>query len=261
MAQATTLVTDEEQAFYVENGYLLIKGLVSAEEIAVLKERLEAYMYDRLPVPEGVRIQVEPRVERGEVPWPERRGDAYRKIDRLVIHDDRFRALGTKSEVVERMQALIGSENLKLFRDSVLMKPAQVGSAKGMHQDSPYWPIEPMALSSCWMPFEPATPENGCITAIPGSHKRGAVPHERVPDDFIINEKHYDAADMVAVPMGAGDGLFFHSLLLHGTAPNLTAQSRRAITMSYMAAEFQYTGQPPKPDYLRICGEDVPGGV
>ncbi len=261
MAQAITKVSAEEQAFYVENGYLLIRGLVSAEGIAELKERLEMYMYDRLPVPEGVKIQVEPRVERGEVPWPTRRGDAYRKIDRLVVHDDRFRALGTMPEVVERMQALIGSENLKLFRDSVLMKPAQVGSAKGMHQDSPYWPIEPMALSSCWMPFEPATPENGCITAIPGSHKRGAVPHERVPDDYIINEQHYDTGDVIAVPMAAGDGLFFHSLLLHGTAPNLTVQSRRAITMSYMAAEFKYTGEPPKPDYLRICGQDVPGGV
>ena len=261
MAQATIEVTTEEQAFYEKNGYLLIKGLVSAEGIASLKERLEEYMYDRLHVPEGVRIQVEPRVERGEIPWPEWRGDAFRKIDRLVIHDDRFRALGTMPEVVERMQTLIGSKNLKLFRDSVLMKPAQVGSAKGMHQDSPYWPIEPMALSSCWMPFEPATPENGCITAIPGSHKRGPVPHERVPDDFIVNESNYDSSDVIAVPMEAGDGLFFHSLLLHGTAPNLTANSRRAITMSYMAAEFQYTGDAPKPDYLRISGEDTPGGV
>lgn len=261
MAQAIVEVTAQEQTFYAENGYLLVKGLVSDAGIAELKERLEAYMYERLPVPEGVRIQVEPRVERGEMPWPERRGDAYRKMDRLVICDDLFRALATKPEVVERMQVLIGSENLKLFRDAVLMKPAQVGSAKGMHQDSPYWPIEPMELSSCWMPFEPATAENGCMTVIPGSHKRGPVPHERVPDDYIINEKHYDTADVITVPMGAGDGLFFHSLLLHGTAPNLSAQSRRAITMSYMATEFHYTGQPPTPDYLRICGEDVPGGV
>ena len=261
MAQATTIVTEEEQAFYAENGYLLIEGLVSAAEIAVLKERLEALMYDRLPIPEGIRIQVEPRVERGEMPWPERRGDAYRKMDQLVLYDDVFRALGMKPEIVERMQALIGSQNLKLFRDAVLMKPAQVGSAKGMHQDSPYWPIEPMELSSCWMPFEPATAENGCMTVIPGSHKRGPVPHERVPDDYIINESNYDTADVITVPMAAGDGLFFHSLLLHGTAPNLSAQSRRAITMSYMATEFQYTGQPPKPDYLRISGNDVPGGV
>ena len=261
MAETKTLITAAEKAFYDENGYLLVKGLVSAAGIAALVERLEAYMYERMSIPEGIRVQVEPRVERGELPWPEQRGDAYRKMDQLVLYDDVFRALGMMPEIVERMQALIGSKNLKLFRDAVLMKPAQVGSAKGMHQDSPYWPIEPMALSSCWMPFEPATPENGCITAIPGSHKRGAVPHERVPDDYIINEANYDPNEVIAVPMEAGDGLFFHSLLLHGTAPNLTANSRRAITMSYMAAEFQYTGNAPKPDYLRICGEDVPGGV
>jgi hypothetical protein len=36
---------------------------------------------------------------------------------------------------------------------------------------------------------------------------------------------------------------------------------RHAITMSYMAADCHYTGEKPKPEYLRISGMDVPGGV
>jgi hypothetical protein len=31
--------------------------------------------------------------------------------------------------------------------------------------------------------------------------------------------------------------------------------------MSYMAAEYRYTGKPPKPSYPRISGVDVSGGV
>ena len=65
------------------------------------------------------------------------------------------------------------------------------------------------------------------------------------------------ADDIVTVPMDPGDGLFFHSLLLHGTAENMSTMPRRAITMSYMAAEYRYTGDPPKPDYLLIAGMDV----
>ncbi len=52
-----------------------------------------------------------------------------------------------------------------------------------------------------------------------------------------------------------------HSLVIHGTAENRSVMPRRAITMSYMAAEYRYTGAPPKPDYLHISGGDVPGGV
>jgi ectoine hydroxylase-related dioxygenase (phytanoyl-CoA dioxygenase family) len=141
------------------------------------------------------------------------------------------------------------------------MKPAGVGSAKGMHQDSPYWPIEPMALWSCWMPFDSSLPENGCMTAIPASHQRGPLPHVRTQDDYIVPEEHYDLTAVVPIPMQPGSGLFFHSLLLHGTAENRSALPRRAITMSYMATEYRYTGKPPHPAYLRISGTDVPGGV
>jgi ectoine hydroxylase-related dioxygenase (phytanoyl-CoA dioxygenase family) len=130
-----------------------------------------------------------------------------------------------------------------------------------MHQDWPYWPIEPMALWSCWMPFEPATEENGCMMAIPGSHKRGPQPHVSITDDYVVPEKHYDAVDLVTIPMEAGDGLLFHSLLPHATSENRSATARRAITMSYMAAGYRYTGDPPRPEYLRVSGADVPGGV
>jgi ectoine hydroxylase-related dioxygenase (phytanoyl-CoA dioxygenase family) len=197
-------------------------------------------------------------VSRGEITATS--GDDVRKISGVANGDDLFRQLVLHPAIVAIMQALM-SPNLKLFRADVLMKPAGVGSAKAMHQDSRFWPIEPMALWSCWMPFDPATLENGCMTAIPGSHQRGALPHNRVTDDVEVPESEYDPSQVVPIPMAPGSGLFFHSLLLHGTAENRSAMPRRAITMSYMATEFQYTGKPPKPDYLRISGGDVPGGV
>jgi phytanoyl-CoA hydroxylase len=80
-------------------------------------------------------------------------------------------------------------------------------------------------------------------------------------DAALTPGERYDAGAVVPTPMAPGSGVFFHSLLLHGTVPNRAATSRRAITMSYMAAECRYTGTPSKPDYLRISGGDVPGGV
>ena len=99
------------------------------------------------------------------------------------------------------------------------------------------------------------------MTAIPSSQQRGALEHVHVIDDYVVRDELYDAAAVMPIPMPPGSGLFFHSLLLHGTAENRSATHRRAITMSYMAAEYHYTGKQPKPDYLRISGTDVPGGV
>jgi phytanoyl-CoA hydroxylase len=260
MASTSTrsILRAEQQRQAEENGYFIVEGLLSPEECRAYLERLDDYAHGRRELPPGLAIQREPRVARGEL--SAQSGDDVRKISGVAHGDDLFRALVLHPTVVRIMQELM-SPNLKLFRADVLMKPAGVGSAKGMHQDSPYWPIEPMALWSCWMPFDPAMEENGCMTAIPGSHKLGGLPHVHVTDDYVVPAEHYDGSRIAALPMKPGSGLFFHSLLLHGTAANRSPQPRRAITMSYMAAEYRYTGEKPKPEYLRVSGVDVPGGV
>ncbi|MDE2994294.1 MAG: phytanoyl-CoA dioxygenase family protein [Chloroflexota bacterium] len=259
MVQTTQpVLTESQRRAAEEDGYFVVEGLVSPAACQRFIQRLDDYAHTRRPVPAGLAIQREPRVARGTLQAAP--GEDVRKISGVARGDDLFGALVVQPEIVRIIQELT-SPNVKLFRADVLMKPAGVGSAKGMHQDSPYWPIEPMALWSCWLPFDPSLLENGCMTAIPGSHKRGPLPHVRVTDDYIIPDKHYEPDDVVAIPMEPGSGLFFHSLLLHGTAENRSALPRRAITMSYMATESRYTGQSPQPEYLRISGLDVPGGV
>ena len=259
MAQTTqSVLTESQRRAAEEDGYFVVEGLVSPATCQRFIQRLDDYAHERRPLPSGLEIQREPRVARGMLQAAP--GEDVRKISGVAQSDDLFGALVVQPEIVRIIQTLT-SPNLKLFRAEVLMKPAGVGSAKGMHQDSPYWPIEPMALWSCWLPFDPSLLENGCMTAIPGSHKRGPLPHVRVTDDYIIPAEHYDLDDVAAIPMQPGSGLFFHSLLLHGTAENRSALPRRAITMSYTATESRYTGRSPQPDYLRISGVDVPGGV
>jgi phytanoyl-CoA hydroxylase len=252
------MLTAEQRRQADEDGYFIVEGLLSAEECRGYIGRLEDYAHGRRALPEGLAIQREPRVARGELSAAQ--GDDVRKISGVAIGDDLFRSLARHLTVVALLRELIGP-NLKLYRADVLMKPAGVGSAKGLHQDSPYWPIEPMALWSCWLAFDPATLENGCMTAIPGSHKGGPLPHSHVDDDYTIPSEYYSGAKVVALPMRPGSGLFFHSLLMHGTAENRSTQPRRAIAMTYMAAEYRYTGEPPMPSYLRISGVDVPGGI
>ena len=184
-----TLLTGEQRRAASKDGYFVVEGVITLQECERFLQRLDDYGHGRRAPQQGMVIEREPRVRRGELSAES--GADVRKISGIGAGDDIFRGLVLNPAIVARMQELMSS-NLKLFRADALMKPAGVGSAKGMHQDSPYWPIEPMALWSCWMPFEPAMLENGCMTAIPGSHKRGALPHEHVTDDYVIPEAHYD---------------------------------------------------------------------
>ena len=262
-------LTAEEQRSFAADGYVLVRGLIARDEAAAFRQRLEDYAFRRRPVPQGVAVQTEPAVRRGEVAAGNEM-EAIRKIEYLVGLDPMFTGLATHPRIVAIMRCLLGP-NLKLFRDAVLMKPAHTGSPKGMHQDAPYWPIEPMTEVSCWMPFDRATPLNGCMTVIPGSHGRGPLPHVHVTDDYVVAREHYRQEDVVTVPMEPGDGLIFHALLLHETGPNRSDDPRRAVTLSYMPASARYVGEVPQEEYtarqggrkgfIRIAGEDVPGGV
>lgn len=99
------------------------------------------------------------------------------------------------------------------------------------------------------------------MAVIVGGHQSGPLPHQQVTDDYVIDEAHYDADALVTVPMPAGSGLFFHSLLPHYTAPNRSKTWRRAIALSYMSAQSRYTGEGPGPVYFHIKGKTFLDGV
>jgi len=251
-------LTPTQLEAYQRDGYIVVEDLLSPPEVAALQQRLRDYTHGGRSQ-EALSIQIEPRVQRGELSV-EHPGDGIRKIDKLVETDDLFRKLGTHPNIVGIIEQILGPD-LKMFRNSLLLKPPGVGSAKGMHQDSPYWPIEPMSLCSCWFALDDATPENGCMGVLPGWHQKGALPHKSVTDDFVIEEEYYDMSQMVMAPIRAGGGLFFHSLIPHYTAPNLSDKWRRAIALSYMSSRSRFTGYGEGPEFFTVQGETFEGCV
>jgi phytanoyl-CoA hydroxylase len=246
MAMSTT---DSELSVHADrDGFFLVEDLLDEAECGGLAARLHDYASGSRALPDGVSLQREPDVVRSGLETEP--GGDVRKVSGLY-GDDLFRRLISHPSVVARMHALLGAP-LHLFRADALMKPAAVGSQKGVHQDSPYWPIAPMSLWSCWVPFDDATTENGCLVVAPGSHRAGPAPHVSTQDDFVIPTEHYDHAGLVDVPMRRGTGLFFHSLLIHGSAANTSGLPRRAVTMSYFGPEHRYAGEGDAPAYPRI---------
>jgi ectoine hydroxylase-related dioxygenase (phytanoyl-CoA dioxygenase family) len=259
-------LSDAQFEQYQTDGYLVIEDALSQDTIEQTTERLRTYTHgDREP--ETFESQIEPRVERGELDVEEA-GDAVRKFEGLdmVESDDVFGDIAHNDTITAVAEQLLG-EHLKLLRSAAMFKPPSVGSEKGLHQDAAYYPIQPRDHLTVWIALDEATPENGCMTVIPGAHRDGLLNHEadEYETDIVINDTEYDESDLVELPMEAGDALFTHCLVPHYTAPNTTEDWRRALIMSYMDSRSRFTKSDeelePWVDSVHIQGEEFPGCV
>lgn len=253
-------LTDEQYAQYQSEGYVVVEDLIPSEKIAELRERIRQYSHGEREATGSMILEEEPRVTRGELSV-DHPGDGLRKIMNIAENDDLFRSLARDDRILGAMQQLLG-QHLKLHGSMVFAKPPEVGGAKGVHQDAPYWPIRPMNLVNMWMPIDESTTENGCMMVSPGRHKN-PLPHEpnESGDDYVIKEDYYDEDNFVKLPMEPGSALFMHTLLPHATDANTTDEWRRALSFRVMSARCRYMGDEESPEFLQLSGEEFPGCV
>lgn len=133
------------------------------------------------------------------------------------------------------MARLVG-DTPELFQDQALLKPPLIGREKPWHQDNAYFNVPPeTAVVGVWIALDEATPENGCMYVIPGSHRAGPVIHFK-RRDWQICDTDVAADAAWTVPLEPGGCLIFHGLLHHGTPPSRSPQRRRALQFHYKPA-------------------------
>lgn len=129
------------------------------------------------------------------------------------------------------------------FHSKLMQKEPHVGGAWEWHQDYGYWYknqfLFPNDLLSVMVALTPATPENGCLQVIKGSHKMGRVNHgfagEQVGADMVMVANALKTMELVYCDLAPGEALFFHSNLLHRSEANLSDKPRWSLISCYCA--------------------------
>ncbi len=125
---------------------------------------------------------------------------------------------------------LIGPE-VRLYWEQAVYKQPHSAEPVLWHQDNGYTYVEPQSYVTCWIAITDATPDNGCISVIPGAHRDGTLEHRHTP----IGEECWGDWDLaVDVPVSAGDVVVFTSLTPHATRRNLTDEVRKAYIVQYV---------------------------
>ncbi len=148
--------------------------------------------------------------------------------------DDAFRNILFQPNILDLIEGLMGTPNIRLYHDQALYKPALHGDEVPWHQDNGYWKLDPPDAMSLWIALDDVDEANGCMRFVPGSHKAGEVGHMRAGQYIAQLKADADESLAVPAPMPAGWGLVHHCRTLHNTKPNHTARQRRAWVMHLM---------------------------
>jgi len=151
------------------------------------------------------------------------------RTENFVPFHDGLRELLTTGPMLATASALLG-EPAVLYKEKINYKLAG-GAGYSPHQDAPAYPFIETHVS-CMVAVDDATLENGCLEVVDRMHA------ELLPMD----DRGCIAADAVAsmewhaVPLRAGQTLWFDSRTPHRSGPNDSARNRRALYPTYNAA-------------------------
>lgn len=235
------------QKQYQDEGYIVVPKVLSEEHIERLKARARQFALGDLPAGAEKMVVQDVRVAKG-LYKPEDPEKGLWKFLHPDRHDPLFRDYAATPKLLDVLEGLIGPD-IKSFLTMFIYKPPGVDAVHDYHQDGYYFPFGPHDLVlGTWIPLDHADADNGTLSVIPGSHKLGIMKHE-LPAGTEINAGIFGVQGYVGHPtevtldLQPGDGVFFHSRMLHATGPNKTERHRRVLTVHYASSKCQYTSE------------------
>jgi len=223
-------LSDEQVAFFEENGYLSGVRLLSDEQVDVLRDELTDFFSPDHP---------------GNDLWYE-----YHTNESGDPHNVLFHALGAwrikpgfhdllwnPPMLAAASQLLQGS--VRFWHDQLFCKPAHYGGVVAWHQDYSYWTrTQPMSHLTIWIGLDDATRDNGCLHYVPGSHRWDLLPITGLAGDMaaieeVLSEEQWRKfSNPVPIELKKGEASFHHPLMVHGSFENRTERPRRATVVN-----------------------------
>lgn len=213
--------------------------MLTADQIAQYHEK--GYVVPDFRLPEDMLVSIRRDHDRLLAAHPEFRDNC----SALLSHDMAFLNYARNDAILDMVEQVIGPD-IALWNMSFFAKPAINGKKTPFHQDGEYWPIRPVATCTVWIAVDDATPQNGCMQFIPGSHKdRRLMAHEQKNDPELTLQQEllpdeFDESTAENLVLEAGQISLHDVFLAHGSAVNRSDKPRRGMTLRLMPTTSVY---------------------
>jgi phytanoyl-CoA hydroxylase len=235
-------ITDEQADFFRDNGLLIIRNLIAAPELALLRAETQTLVDRAVAGNDDPDFAYKNHELTGaRVPF---------RVEYVVDKLPSCKALAGHPFVLRSVERLQGRNFIPTW-DSMVFKNAGAGSGVPWHRDSGdgcgaanrACPIFNVDL------YLDHSDLSNCVWGIPGSNRWSEQrAHETIAR---LNDGGFRTDGAVPIEMRAGDVLLHNILALHGSAP---AQShlRRVIYFEYRAAETEHAFGPHTRAYIPL---------
>jgi hypothetical protein len=222
---APVAVSREQIDRYNANGFLILPGLIPPGLLAELTaEAGVLFQREDLIDKDNIRCRWQNHAETGEC-----RFDCF---DPIIDLGPVCARVARHPLIMDAVSALYG-EPACLFKDKLIFKPPGA-KGYGLHQDYISWKSFPKSFVTVIVAIDPADASNGATEVFPGYHQNGLLG----PSDGKYHELTAEQVDVsrgVVLELAPGDIAIFSGFTPHRSAPNLSAESRRLLYLSYNA--------------------------
>jgi ectoine hydroxylase-related dioxygenase (phytanoyl-CoA dioxygenase family) len=231
VAGATPRLGEKQLIALRLDGFLLVEGLTSAEEIASLRAPFDRMFSERRGWDAGDLFDMV------GTDAPEQ-GLALPQLVRPSRYEPLLRQSKLAASARSIAEQILGPK-VENDLEHAISKPPFAGAATPWHQDDAFHRKGsgvPESIS-IWMPLQDVTLENGCMQYIRGSNLGPLYPHRSPRNDPRIHGLETvsppDLTNCIAVPVRAGDAVIHLSRTLHGAGVNTSDQPRRAYVLGF----------------------------
>jgi phytanoyl-CoA hydroxylase len=250
------MLTDEHKEFYGDNGYAVVRGLFSADEVADYREHYMQLRKNGKYAGDNAELDVT-------------NTDPLKRFPRMIqMHhwDETSMQWMLNERINACLTGLLGREPYAVQTMLYFKPPKSRGQA--LHQDNFYLKVEGGTCMAAWMALDVCDEASGCLQVVPGSHKWPLLCTTKADITVSFTDVTVPlppGQEVQPVLMDPGDVLFFHGSLIHGSFPNTTTDRfRRALIGHYVEGTAEKLGQWYRPLY-RMDGaiveiEENPGG-
>ena len=232
-------LSDAQRAQFERDGFLAVRGLFSADEIAEIRETFMETAKDG-PVP---GLSDVPKARQGS---PAASSDPLAFYPRMMHphkHPDKpVGPLAMRYMRDERLRPILAelfAEEPYAVQSMFYFKPP---GARGqdLHQDNFYLRVKPGTCMAAWVAVDDADEGNGGMMCVPQTAALDIACPEKADPALFFTTEHVEpppGLEPLMMRLKAGDVLFFNGSVIHGSTPNTSKDRfRRSLIFHYIPA-------------------------